>query len=112
MFCQHSAEASIQPLKMEPIEGSETSAYNNQTPGKHPKEYIIDSLMKLHNTCQSKILLYSVSYEVGQYFPFINLLNSILDFMALTEGNFLGAVDRGSECFNPYHANVDNIVSS
>ena len=28
---------------MEPIEGSETSAYNNQTPGKHPKEYIIDS---------------------------------------------------------------------
>jgi len=26
---------------MEPIEGSETSAYNNQTPGKHPKEYII-----------------------------------------------------------------------
>ena len=33
----------IQPFKMEPIEGSETSAYNNQTPGKHPKEYIIDS---------------------------------------------------------------------
>ena len=30
-------------LKMEPIEGSETSAYNYQTPGKHPKEYIIDS---------------------------------------------------------------------
>ena len=30
-------------LKMEPIEGSKTSAYNNQTPGKHPKEYIIDS---------------------------------------------------------------------
>ena len=34
----------IQPLKMEPIEDSETSAYNNQTPGKHPKEYIIDLL--------------------------------------------------------------------
>ena len=33
----------IQPLKMEPIEGPETSAYNNQTPGKHPKEYIIYS---------------------------------------------------------------------
>ena len=29
-------------LKMEPIEGSETSSYNNQTPGKHPKEYIIN----------------------------------------------------------------------
>jgi len=27
---------------MELIEGSATSAYNNQTPGKHPKEYIID----------------------------------------------------------------------
>ena len=26
---------------MEAIEGSETSAYNYQTPGKHPKEYII-----------------------------------------------------------------------
>ena len=26
---------------MELIKGSGTSAYNNQTPGKHPKEYII-----------------------------------------------------------------------
>jgi len=33
----------IQPLKMEQIECSETSAYNNQTPGKYPKEYILDS---------------------------------------------------------------------
>ena len=30
----------IQPLKMELIEGSETSANHNRTPGKHPKEYI------------------------------------------------------------------------
>jgi hypothetical protein len=30
----------IQPLKMELIECSETSAYNNKTPGKYPKEYI------------------------------------------------------------------------
>ena len=29
----------IQPLKMEPIEGSETSANYNRTPGKYPKEY-------------------------------------------------------------------------
>jgi len=29
----------IQPLKMEQTECSETSAYNNQTPGKYPKEY-------------------------------------------------------------------------
>ena len=28
---------------MELIEGSETSAYNNQTPGKYSKEYIQDS---------------------------------------------------------------------
>jgi hypothetical protein len=30
----------IQPLKMERIEGSETSANHNRTPGKYPKEYI------------------------------------------------------------------------
>ena len=29
----------IQPMKMEQIECSETSAYNNQTPGKYPEEY-------------------------------------------------------------------------
>jgi hypothetical protein len=29
-----------QPLKMELIEGSETSANHNLTPGKYPKEYI------------------------------------------------------------------------
>jgi len=52
--------------------------------------------MKLRNTWPSKILLYRVSYEGRQYFPVANLLNSILDFMALTEGNFLDAVDRGS----------------
>jgi hypothetical protein len=33
----------IQPLKMELIEGSETSPYNNRTLGKYPKEYIQDS---------------------------------------------------------------------
>ena len=33
----------IQPLKMELIEGSETSANHNRTPGKNPKEYIQDS---------------------------------------------------------------------
>ena len=30
----------IHPLKMELIEGSETSANHNRTPGKYPKEYI------------------------------------------------------------------------
>ena len=33
----------IQPLKLELIEGSETSANHNRTPGKYPKEYIQDS---------------------------------------------------------------------
>ena len=33
----------IQPLKMEQIEGSETVANHNRTPGKYPKEYIQDS---------------------------------------------------------------------
>ena len=33
----------IQPLKMELIEGSETSENHNRTPGKYPKEYIQDS---------------------------------------------------------------------
>jgi len=30
-------------MKMEQIECSETSAYNNQTPGKYPKEYILEN---------------------------------------------------------------------
>ena len=33
----------IQPMKMELIECSETSANHNRTPGKYPKEYIQDS---------------------------------------------------------------------
>ena len=37
-----SSISSIQPLKMELIEGSETSANHNRTPGKYPKEYIQD----------------------------------------------------------------------
>ena len=74
----------IQPLKMELIECSETSAYYNfnQTPGKYPKEYIhLDSkygeslksriiilttglifvlfiLLYLHLKCKKKILLF------------------------------------------------------
>ena len=33
----------IRPLKMEQIECSETSAFNNQTPGKYPKDYTLSS---------------------------------------------------------------------
>jgi hypothetical protein len=39
---QFDAVCSIElPKKMKPIEGSETSAIGNQTPGKHPKENIL-----------------------------------------------------------------------
>ena len=31
-----------QPMKMEPIEGFETSAIINQTPGNYPKENLLD----------------------------------------------------------------------
>ena len=45
----------FKPLKMELIEGSETSANYNRTPGKYPKEYIQDfmsykSLQIIHFT--------------------------------------------------------------
>jgi len=51
--------AHIQPLKMEQIECSETSAYYNfnQTPGKYPKEYIhLDS--KHGESLKSRINVY------------------------------------------------------
>ena len=40
MKCEVYFTLHIQPMKMELIECSETSAYNNQTQGKYPKEYI------------------------------------------------------------------------
>ena len=44
----------IQPMKMEQIECSETSANHNQTPGKYPKEYIQDS--KHGGSLKSRVL--------------------------------------------------------
>ena len=40
----------IQPLKMELIEGSETSVNHNRTPGKYPKEYIKYTNVSVQNT--------------------------------------------------------------
>jgi hypothetical protein len=40
MMQDDAAYCILLPKKMEPIEGSETSAISNQTPGKHPKENI------------------------------------------------------------------------
>ena len=34
----------LQPMKMEPIEGSETSAIINQTPGNYPKGNLLYSV--------------------------------------------------------------------
>ena len=34
----------LQPMKTEPIEGSETSAIINQTPGNYPKENLLYSV--------------------------------------------------------------------
>ena len=44
---------------MEPIEGSETSAYNYQTPGKHPKEYIIKGILLLGHCDVNPTMSYS-----------------------------------------------------
>ena len=57
----------IQPLKMELIECSETSANQNRTPGKYPKEYIQDSKhgesLKSFPIDFLKILKYEISWK-------------------------------------------------
>ena len=50
----------IQPLKMKLIEGSETSANHNRTPGKYPKEYIQDS--KHGESLKSRILYFGSTF--------------------------------------------------
>jgi hypothetical protein len=51
------------PLKMEPIECSETSAINTQTPGKHPNE----NILHLYTTLCMKICLKVGSYTRMQF---------------------------------------------
>ena len=53
------------PRKIEPIEGSETSAFKPQTPGKYPKENI------LHNTYVT--LMYELKKKIERYLR-VNLL--------------------------------------
>ena len=55
-------------MKMELIECSETSAYNNQTPGKYPKEYIQDS--KHGESLKSRIIVTSLFFIYFVYFLF------------------------------------------
>ena len=47
----------IQPMKMEHIECSETSAYNNQTPGKYPKEYIQQVILVINQLNAKNLVL-------------------------------------------------------
>ena len=84
------------PLKMEPIEGSETSTYNNQTPGKHPKEYIIDVTSMLHCKCGLKSTvkwLFNIRISVDGG----DLDNSVCRF--ITFGFSFGGVPVRKQCF-------------
>jgi len=52
-------------MKMEPIVGSETSAFKTQTPGKYPKENILDkehgeSLKSRRKACTLNYLTFKV----------------------------------------------------
>jgi hypothetical protein len=53
-------ELHIQPLKMEQIDGSETSAFKNQTPGIHPKYY--SQYSKHSESLKSRIQLIYIIY--------------------------------------------------
>jgi hypothetical protein len=64
------------------------SRFNNSVTS-HLVWYMYWNILTKHGpmNVKSKILLYSFSYEGRQYFPLTDLLNSILDLMALTEGS-------------------------
>ena len=62
----------IQPLKMEQIECSETSAFNNQTPGKYPKDYTqYCDLFHLH--VKYRIMPHFLFAETRNTVPFLSL---------------------------------------
>ena len=68
------------PMKMEMIEGSETSAYINQTPGNYPKGNLLNIfLSKISRTCSSFFvnLHASASYDTTGLISV--LYNMILD---------------------------------
>jgi len=51
------------PLKMEPIEGSETSAFRTQTPGKYPKENVLQEWIHRTSHPQSFFIHLSMKME-------------------------------------------------
>jgi hypothetical protein len=63
----------IQPLKMELTQGSETSAYQNLTPGKYPKEYTQPNLLTCRHYFVSYIELRAslFLYTSRKYIPYI-----------------------------------------
>ena len=57
-------------MKMEPIEGSESSAFRTQTPGNYPKENILQEGSRLQNAVTSKVEVKQSLYRAGQVFRF------------------------------------------
>ena len=49
-------------MKIEPIEGSETSAIRTKTPGNYPKENILQFLRKLPKTKYTYFFIFSVNF--------------------------------------------------
>ena len=62
-----------QPMKMEPIEGSETSAIINQTPGNYPKGNLLYSV---HGESLKSRIITSTSHE-DQYTYIFNYISLI-----------------------------------
>jgi len=59
----------LQPMKMEPIEGSETSANMNQTPGNYPKGNLLQLFFK-----------FSVSFAImfNRFYRFSSMLTHFI----------------------------------
>ena len=80
----------IQPLKLEQIKCSETSAFNNQTPEKYPKDYTQRSAMLVSNAaarsrnrwCNGQATMRSVCIVQLQVIFNITIMNAAQRFMA------------------------------
>jgi hypothetical protein len=53
------------PMKMEPIEDSETSAFKTQTPGKYPKENILHFRICYYMICATSA---KIKWTMGPFF--------------------------------------------
>jgi len=71
------------PMKMEQIEGSETSAIRTQTPGNYPKENILH--IEHGESLKSRTISFVMSVRLSVRIP---LDSHWTDFHQLTFGNF------------------------